>query len=374
MLLKSDIKRIWELQKEAFSGRETGIPRNVLDGLSIPSKQTLIITGIRRCGKSTLLFQLMSDKYPNAFYLNFDDNRLYGFDHGDLFKLDEVIVDSGCRELFFDEIQEVEGWERYIRQKLDENYKVVITGSNASLLSRELGTKLTGRHMKLELFPFSFNEFLKARELTSGEDSVISYLKNGGLPEYLSTGREEILSDLFEDILIRDIVVRYGIRDIKGLQRLALWLISNISNRVTGTALKQSVGISATSTIMEYFSHLELSYLFNFVPCFSYSVRSQMISPRKVYSADNGLITANSASFTDDLGRKLENLVYTHLRKKNKSIYYFSSKRECDFIVLLKGKKPQAFQVCHNLGRDNLDRELGDYLRRFHTLKSMKVI
>jgi predicted AAA+ superfamily ATPase len=358
MLLKSDIKKIWELQRETVSKAETGVPREVLTDFSVPAKHALMLTGIRRCGKSTLLYQLIAKKYPEAFYLNFDDNRLYGFDNSDLLRLDEVISETGSRILFFDEIQEVDGWERYVRQKLDENYKVVITGSNASLLSRELGTKLTGRHLNIELFPFSYNEFLKATKMKGGEESVISYMNNGGFPEYLTTGREEILSDLFEDILIRDIVVRYGIRDIKGLQRLALWLISNTGNRVTGSKLKQTIGISATSTIMEYFSHLESAYLFHFVPCFSYSVRSQMISPRKLYSADNGLITVNSASFTDDRGRKLENIVYNHLRSMYKSLFYYSEKKECDFIVTLKGKKPLVFQACHTLDRDNLDREL----------------
>jgi predicted AAA+ superfamily ATPase len=195
--------------------------------------------------------------------------------------------------------------------------------------------------------------------MKAGEASVTKYINDGGFPEYLTAGREEILSELFEDILIRDIVIRYGIRDIKGLQRLALWLISNIGNRMTGSKLKQTVGISATSTIMEYFSHLESAYMFHFVPCFSYSVRSQMISPRKVYSADNGLITVNSASFSDDQGRKLENIVYTCLRSTNNSIFYFSEKSECDFVVTQKAKKPLAFQVCYKLDRDNLDRELG---------------
>ncbi len=359
MLLKSDIKRIWELQKEIVAKAETGVPREILNDFTVPAKHTIILTGIRRCGKSTLLFQLIGKKYPEAFYLNFDDNRLYGFDNSDLLRLDEIISESGARILFFDEIQEVDGWERYVRQKLDENFKVVITGSNASLLSRELGTKLTGRHLNIELFPFSYSEFLTATKLKSGEASVIRYINNGGFPEFLKSRKEEILSELFEDILIRDIVIRYGIRDIKGLQRLALWLISNIGNRVTGSKLKQTIGISATSTIMEYFSHLESSYLFNLVPCFSYSVRSQMISPRKVYSADNGLITVNSASFSDDQGRKLENTIYTSLRSKHNSIFYFSGKNECDFVVTQKGKKPLVYQVCYKLDRDNLDRELG---------------
>ena len=359
MLLKSDIKKIWELQKEVAENAELGVPREAIADFPAPAKHAIILTGIRRCGKSTLLYQLLSKKYRNAFYLNFDDNRLYGFDSNDLLRLDEVIKESGSRLLFFDELQEVPGWERYVRQKLDENYKVVITGSNASLLSRELGTKLTGRQLNLELFPFSFNEFLKAKKLKSGEAAVTSYMNKGGFPGYIKTGEEQILSDLFEDILIRDIVVRYGIRDIKGLQRLSLWLISNTGNLVTGTKLKQVIGISATSTIMEYFSHLESAYLFHFTPRFSYSVKSQMISPRKIYSADNGMISVNSASFSDDRGRKLENIVYNHLRSRFMSIFYFSEKQECDFIVTQKGKKPLVIQVCYTLNRDNLDRELG---------------
>jgi predicted AAA+ superfamily ATPase len=358
MLSKSDISKIWTLQNETAEKSETGVPRELLADFRIPDRFAIILTGIRRCGKSTLLYQLLEKKHKDAFYLNFDDNRLFGFESNDLMRLDEVITESGSRMLFFDELQEIQGWERYVRQKLDENYNVVMTGSNASLMSRELGTKLTGRHLNRELFPFSYSEYLEAAKVKSGEGSFTGYLNKGGFPAFIKTGEEQILSDLFEDILVRDIVIRYGVRDIKALQRLALWLISNTGNLVTGSGLRQMAGISATSTIMEYFSHLESSYLFHFVPRFSYSARSQMINPRKVYSADNGLISVNSASFSDDNGRKLENAVFSHLRSKHKSIFYFSEKRECDFIVIQKGKKPLVIQVCFTLERDNLDREL----------------
>jgi uncharacterized protein len=358
MILKSDIRKIWELQNEMLSQAEPGIPREISAGFNIPAQYALIVTGIRRCGKSTLLHQLLKNQYKEAFYMNFDDNRLFGFDHSDLLRLDDVIREEGSRLLFFDELQEIPGWEQYVRQKLDENCRVVITGSNATLMSRELGTKLTGRHLDLELFPFSFREFLQSMKMEAGESAVISYMKMGGFPGYLNSGNEQILSDLFDDILIRDIVIRYNIRDVKALQRLALWLISNCANKVTGSKLKHTVGIASTSTILEYFSHLESSYLFSFVPCFSYSVRSQMVSPKKVYSADTGLTEINSASFTDDSGHKLENLVYNHLRAKHKSIFYFSNRNECDFIVTSKGKNPLVIQVCYELDRDNLDREL----------------
>jgi predicted AAA+ superfamily ATPase len=301
---------------------------------------------------------LISEKYPEAFFLNFDDNRLYGFENTDFSRLDEVITESGKRVLFFDELQEVKGWERYVRQKLDENYRVVITGSNASLLSKELGTKLTGRYIAKELFPFSFSEFISFESLKPDERALLQFINLGGFPEYLKSKHSEILSHLFDDILIRDIVVRYGIRDIKSLQRLALYLVSNTGKPVTGSKLKQAVGISATSTILEYFSYLESAYLFHFVPRFSYSAKSQMINPRKVYAADPGLITVNSSSFSDDSGRKLENIVYNYLRSLYKEIFYFLEDNECDFIVMKRTGKPLAIQVCYTLSRDNLEREL----------------
>jgi predicted AAA+ superfamily ATPase len=359
MLLKSGIARISELQSEIIRTNENDLKRESVFPLPVLSKHALIITGIRRCGKSTLLFQIISEKYPEAFFLNFDDNRLYGFENSDFSRLDEVISESGRRVLFFDELQEVEGWERYVRQKLDENYQVVITGSNASLLSKELGTKLTGRYIAKELFPFSFNEFKGFESLNSDEGAILKFLKMGGFPEYLKSKNPEILGHLFDDILIRDIVVRYGIRDIKSLQRLALYLVSNTGNPVTGSKLKHAVGISATSTIMEYFSYLESAYLFYFVPRFSYSAKSQMINPRKVYCVDPGLITVNSASFSEDNGRKLENIVYNYLRSLTKEIYYFQGRYECDFIVTKRGEKPRAIQVCYTPGKDNLERELG---------------
>lgn len=359
MLLKSELARISELQFEILKTNNNGLKRESAASLPVLSKYALIITGIRRCGKSTLLCQVISEKYPEAFFLNFDDNRLYGFENSDFSRLDELISESGKRILFFDELQEVDGWERYVRQKLDENYQVVITGSNASLLSKELGTKLTGRYLSKELFPFSFSEYIEFESLRADEDAIHKYLKTGGFPEYLKSKNQEILGNLFDDILIRDIVVRYGIRDIKSLQRLALYLISNAGNSVTGSKLKQAVGISATSTIMEYFSYLESAYLFYFVPRFSYSAKSQMINPRKVYSADAGLITVNSSSFSDDSGRKLENIVYNFLRSSSKGIFYYLDKNECDFIITGRGEKPGAIQVCYTLGKENLDRELG---------------
>jgi len=358
MILKSTISEVAESQKSNLTQRKSGLKRDLLQTIPELSSHALIISGIRRCGKSTLLHQLLKSKYKEAFYLNFEDPRLYEFQLNDFSRIDEIIKESNSEVLFFDEIQITNGWETYVRKKLDEGYKVVITGSNATLLSQELGTKLTGRHITKELFPFSWSEYLRFVKKDSSESALNAYLKTGGFPEYVKTENNDILHQLFEDILVRDIAVRYGVRDVKSLQRLALYLISNVGKLVTANRVKSLIGISATSTVMEYFSHLEQSWLFQFIPKFSYSVRKQMINPRKVYTIDTGLATVNSKSFTSDYGPLFENLVYLFLRRRFKEINYFSEDGECDFIVFRKGKPLEIMQVCYELTPDNLDREL----------------
>lgn len=358
MILQSALNQVIETQKVNLSQKDPGLKRDALATLPDLSAFALIVSGIRRCGKSTLLFQLLQERYPDALYLNFEDPRLYEFGPTDFARLDESIKTSGSNVLFFDEIQIIPEWERYARQKLDEDYKLVITGSNASLLSRELGTRLTGRHITKELFPFSYHEFCSFKGLSYDKSSLLSYLELGGFPEYLKQGIPEILNQLFEDILIRDIAVRYSVRDIKTLQRLAFYLLSNVSKLITGNRLKTLFEIGSTSTVMEYLSHLEYSYLLQFVPKFSYSIRKQIANPRKVYAIDTGLINVNSGSFSEDNGRKFENLVYLHLRQKYREIYYFAEKNECDFVITNNGKLVEAVQVCFELNPDNINREL----------------
>jgi uncharacterized protein len=358
MILQSALNQVIETQKANLSQKDPGLERDALATLPDLSAFALIVSGIRRCGKSTLLFQLLKERYPDALYLNFEDPRLYEFGPTDFARLDEIIKAIGTNVLFFDEIQIIPEWERYVRQKLDEDYKLVITGSNASLLSRELGTRLTGRHVTKELFPFSYHEFCTFRGLSYDKSSLLSYLESGGFPEYLKQGIPEILNQLFEDILIRDIAVRYGVRDVKTLQRLAFYLLSNVSKLITGNRLKTLFDIGSTSTVMEYLSHLEYSYLLQFVPKFSYSLRKQIANPRKVYAIDTGLINVNSGSFSEDNGRKFENLVYLHLRQKYREIYYFAEKNECDFVIINNGRLMEAVQVCFELNPDNINREL----------------
>lgn len=358
MILQNILSQIIHVQSMNIANKDVGLKRDTLPLLPNLAAHALIVSGIRRCGKSTLLFQLLNSKYPGALYLNFEDPRLYEFENNDFSRLDNLIREQNLSVLMFDEIQIIPEWERYVRQKLDEGYKIVVTGSNASLLSRELGTKLTGRHITKELFPFSYHEFISYQKLEPSSESLISYLEIGGFPEYIKERTDDILNHLFEDILIRDIAVRYNIKDLRTLQRLAQYLISNVGKPVSGNKLKNIFEVGATSTILEYLSHMEYSYLLHFVPKFSYSLKKQIANPRKVYAIDTGLINVNSGSFTEDSGRKFENLIFLHLRRTFKEIYYFSEKGECDFITFNNGAFHQAIQVCYELNPDNLDREI----------------
>jgi predicted AAA+ superfamily ATPase len=359
MITENNLLEVITLQKQKLLTMEMGQLREDLSKLPDLSTHALIISGIRRCGKSTLMTQMQRNKYPNALFVNFEDNRLCDFDKHDFNRLNKIIENNHYTELFFDEMQVVPEWERYARQKLDEGYKMMITGSNASLLSKELGTKLTGRHITKELFPFSFTEFCDYKKLLPSTEATTYYLQIGGFPEYVKQNHTEILTNLFDDILMRDVVLRHGVRDVKMLQRLSLFLISNVGNLLSANKLKKIFEFGATSTVTEYLSHLELSYLFFFVPKFSYSIKVQVINPRKVYSIDTGIITENSISFSHDNGAKLENVVFLSLRRNYNEIYYFSENNtECDFIVFNRGKLINCYQVCYELNDDNLDREL----------------
>jgi len=370
------LREVIEHQRLSIAAKDAGMAREQLQSLPDTKSHALIVSGIRRCGKSTLLFQLLSERYPQAVYLNFDDPRLYDFGIDDFLKLDELINENGSIVLMFDEIQLIRGWERYVRQKLDENFQVFVTGSNASLLSRELGSSLTGRHITKELFPFSYSEYCKFHRLSFCSDSTISYIKEGGFPEYQKQKSDEILSSLLDDIIIRDIAVRYNIRDVRTLQRLTLFLLSNIGTRVSGNKLKTNFGISSATTILEYFSHLEQSYLLAFVPMFDYSLKKQNINPKKVYAIDTGLVEITTPRFTKDTGRKLENLVFLALRRRSKEIYYYTGIGECDFLVMERGIIAKAVQVCSDLNNDNLQREtsgLFEAMRKFQLTEGIIV-
>jgi len=357
MLLQEQISGVIDSQKEILTKKDTGLERSVLEQIQFIDSFATIITGIRHCGKSTLSHQIMNRQNENTLYLSFEDSRLAAFENQDFSRLSHEIEKREAKLLLFDEIQWLENWELYIRQKLDEGFHIAITGSNASLLSQELGTKLTGRHLSFELFPFSFNEFVQFLHLDQTEPSMGKYIQVGGFPEYVKHRIGTILNSLLDDILTRDITVRYGVRDVSTLRQLAVFLISNIGKPVSAKSLVNMFSVKAASTILDYFHYLENAYLLQFLPMFSYSLKTQLRNPRKVYVIDTGLFTENSIVFTEENGRRLENLVFIHLRGKYRQIYYFKNNGECDFIAFEKGHAKEILQVCYDLNDMNIDRE-----------------
>ena len=368
MIRQEEIALVLDSQCELFLQPDEGLIRDALEEVPVADSFATIITGIRRCGKSTLLLQLLRRSYEDAVYLNFDDIRLAAFGTEDFVRLHREIMKRGIKVVFFDEIQVVDAWEKYVNQLLREGYRVFITGSNASMLSAELGTHLTGRHLSMELFPFSYAEFLRFKNLADGEETVMAYLKTGGIPEYVKTGMPLVLSALVDDILMRDIAVRHAVRDVDSLRQLAVFLITIIGNPIAAIKLLGMFGIKSTSTFLEYFSFLKDAYLFDFVPLFNHSLKVQARNPKKVYVMDMGLYTENSIATTENMGRRLENLVFLHLRRHYDAIYYYREKGECDFLAFQKNALKEAVQVCLEVTDENFDREYNGLLEAMRHL------
>ena len=356
---KIDIKEIVSLQQDKIR-QNIGMPRDMSTNIGTPiAGFATVISGIRRCGKSTLMGQIISKTSEPCLYINFDTPRLNDFTSADFELIDQIAQESNSRYLFFDEIQLISGWESYVRSALDAGFRVIVTGSNATMLSQELGTRLTGRHITKELFPFSFDEYCRFRNALPNEDSLSAYLRNGGFPQYLKQQYEEVLTFLLDDILYRDIAVRHGIKDVRAVQSLMLYLITNVGNLISANKLTQIVHVKTAKTILEYFSYLTQTYIVEFVSRYAYSYKVQMISPKKVYCIDNGLHSAVTTSATTDEGRRLENMVYCELRRRHRQLFYYSEDGcECDFIICEKNVPRSAYQVCLELTRDNQDREI----------------
>ena len=360
MILKSTLEEVAKSQASNIKNFNYGIKRELLDRISFKEGFALIISGIRRSGKSTLAMQA-SKKLNKFYYFNFEDPRVKGIDAQDLVKLDAVLKEMfGETDYYvFDEIQNVGDWEIFVRSKLDEGKRFIITGSNAALLSKELGTKLTGRNLIYELFPFSFKEFLDFKKLAASPHSFAEYFNNGGFPEYLRFGDNTILTTLLNDIISRDILARYKIRNQQVFTKMAVYLLSSVGREFTYNGLRKLFDLGSTNTAVSFVSYLEDSYLIFTIPKFDYSLRKQLNNPKKIYSIDNGLTIANSISNSEDKGRLLENMVFLGLRRNHKNIFYFKGEKECDFIVKDKNKIISAIQACYEINDENREREFG---------------
>ncbi|MCX5698264.1 MAG: ATP-binding protein [Candidatus Omnitrophica bacterium] len=366
---KSLLKEIILEQEKDRQDTDAGIPRAALritlQQATLP--HAVVVSGVRRCGKSTLLNQVINKLYQKGvYYLNFEDERLVDFTVKDFNYLYEVFLElyGDKKVFFFDEVQNVPQWEIFVRRMQGKGCKFYITGSNASLLSKELGAKLTGRNVNIELFPFSFMEFLifKGFQLSQNSLSLTSeravikkhfaeYLKHGGMPEYLKYQDATLLKRVYEDILYRDIVARYGIKQVKPLRELGLYLLSNIGGTFSYNNLKKALGLGSMNTIKSYADFLENSYLIFSVNKFSYSLKQQIICLKKIYCIDNGLAEAVAFQFSKNKGKFLENLVFLELKRALGEIYYYKTTNnlEVDFLIKSGKNNLELVQVADNL-------------------------
>jgi len=363
MIIKDTLLEIVKSQSMYIEQVKNLIDRTLLPSVNLQTNHAIIISGIRRCGKSSLM-RLLMNKFDSFHYFNFEDSRASDFELSDFEKLYEIQNEliSNCDMFFFDEIQNIEGWERFVRTLLDRKKRVFITGSNSSLLSFELGTKLTGRHLRYELFPFSFSETLTFLNMTANIDSFEKYLNNGGFPEFLKNSDTKTLQELFNDILYRDIFVRHSIRNVKVLKNLTLYLISNVSKEFSYNSLKNQFELGSTNSVISLIQYLEECYMIFTISKFDYSFKKQLNSPKKIYCIDTGLLRANSVSFSSDFGRVLENIVFIELRRSGNEIFYYKEKNECDFVIKTSEKITDAYQVCYKLTEDNKTREMNGIL------------
>ena len=357
MIDEETLQNVAAKQAEIESRRDTGLPRPLCVNEFTLDSHALVLTGVRRCGKSTLMSQRLRHNAGDWFYLKFDSPQLVDMELGDSDALDRVIDRSGARNLYFDEMHELDGWELYVLQKLDEGFRVCVTGSNASLLKGERATKLTGRHISRELFPFSFKEYCEYLGKPHDWTEIDGYLKSGGFPRFLATRDESILFELFDDIMYRDVIAKHGIREIGAVQRLAAYLVENPGCRFSATRMLKSLNVSVASTVINWCDWFEDAYLFFFVPKYSDSVRAQLVNPRKVYSVDTGLVNVVSRRIVFNDALCFENMVFLALRRKYRDIFYFDDGGECDFVCMEHHLPRVAVQACVKLTKEDAGRE-----------------
>lgn len=399
---------LWNFWEKEIS---TGIPRQgYLERIKkfLHTDEVVALTGVRRCGKSTILLQALAELFKinvprtNTLYVNFEDPKFYNSLNIDL--LDNIwqayidyLKPKGKVYLILDEVQKVKGWEHWVRSKYDrkENVKIFITGSNAELLSPEFATILTGRHLQLPVTPLNLREFtqFKGMNVESGKlwnvknkakllNLSLEYLVTGGFPKVVLTEdeslRNELLSQYFSDILTKDIVERYKIKDVGKLRNLALFYSTNFTRSYSFNKVKKVVDFSLSLDSVHRFSHyMESAFLISFLQRFSYSIKNQMQAQRKVYLVDNGIHNAVAFKFSEDKGKLLENAVYQHLRSANREVYYYSEKKEVDFVCKQGLKIKELYNVCYSLeDKETLLRETSALIEgmKYFKLKESNIV
>ena len=398
------IKELILRQRKIFLDTSEAISREILVEKkfqkSVSLREAVIITGVRRSGKSYLMRLIwkkiaVERKMPenNFLYFNFEDEKLLKFSASDFETLlesyFEVVEPKKSKKiyLFFDEIQNIPGWEKFInRLREDRGYKIFITGSNAALLSKEIGTALTGRNFPVSLFPLSFREFcvfkLK-REITEedfygAEEKARlkkifkSYLKNGGFPEVVIQNFRPLLQEYLKNIIYRDIVLRHKIKNEASLREISAFVISNVGVNLSLEKISRMTKVKNLMTVKNYLSHLEDTFLFYAVPKFSYSVKDQIYNPDKIFVVDIGMYNEVAFVSSANSGRVLENAVFLELKRRGLDVFYFKEKNECDFVIRENNRPDTAIQVTKRLDAQNENREIDGIFEAMEKLKLKK--
>lgn len=369
----SDIEKVLLEQQdelEALEG-EVLIHRPEEDLINLNSKLAQVVIGVRRSGKSTLCFNALRKAGVHYAYANFDDERLEELETKDLDNVLQTLykIYGKFDYLFLDEIQNIDGWPLFVNRLLRQRIHIIITGSNAKLLSTELATHLTGRHHKIELFPFSFKDWCTIKEvdytrLTTKNKGLLSkayeeYFRQGGFPELVS-GEEnpkEYISTLIDNIISQDIKKRYKIRNINALKRLAHHILNETPTLIVKDTLQNIIGIKSERTLGNYLMYLNQTYLISTIS--KYSSRSrERARNEKSYAIDVAFMDKRENAFSgENLGWRLETIVYLELLRRKagteNDIYYFQGRSaEADFVVCDENKTLAVYQVSYDISNE----------------------
>jgi len=349
----------------------------------------LAILGVRRCGKSIFSLLVSKKQTEKISYINFDDERLVGVKTEDLNKVLQAFYElySDVNLIILDEIQNVKGWELFAN-RLRRTKKVIITGSNSKMLSGELATHLTGRYIDFTLYPFSFREILDFKpnvylteDIAKVRKQLEEYIRGSGFPEFRRFG-SSIVVRIYEDVINKDCIRRYKIREEKTFRELANYLVSNFSNELTYSKLSKIFGIKDVHTTKNYVRYLEEAFLITILERFSPKLKQQIIAPKKVYNVDHGFCNFMSFKLSKSIGKIFENIVCVELMRKkstnhNMQIYYWKDhqQNEIDFVIKKGVKIKELIQVCYNLEDHNTrEREINALLKGSEELKCSNLL
>ena len=325
-----------------------------------------LITGPRRVGKS--VFALLMLQGQNFAYLNFDDNRL-------LEKWDEDLAMSALDDVYpdydfmlLDEIQNLPNWDLWVSKLYRRGKNLIITGSNANMLSSEMATVLTGRYLQIEMLPFSLDETMRWKNISPDREEQAAqaivladdYMRNGGYPETIPSRSitKSYLSTLFDSILLKDVAQRHNVRNTSDLYNLATYLLSNFCNPISANELAGELGLSSVATTKKFCDYLNEPYLFFYLPRFNNKLKLMNKAPKKIYVVDNGFVQSTAFNLSENLGRLLENQVFVELLRRGyipgQTLFYYRTRndKEIDFVTRKGAKVEQLIQVCYDMNSE----------------------